>query len=129
VNGTCSVADVESGEGIESGHSACLALSDHGQVESGEGIERITISAQLENRVGNMWNPVKELKVASCVRPSRNRTAMWNPVKELKALSQTGSPSSVPSPWNPVESGEGIESRRLQDRVSAAAWDIRGGIR
>ena len=78
-------------------------------MESGEGIERITISAQLENRVGNMWNPVKELKVASCVRPSRNRTAMWNPVKELKA-DVFRIAFLLPHGISAVESGEGIES-------------------
>ena len=52
-------------------------------MESGEGIERNVNRRELLGQA--LWNPVKELKVASPALVDRFEDIIqWNPVKELK---------------------------------------------
>ena len=38
------------------------------------------------SRLRGLWNPVKELKVASPLMPFARAVILWNPVKELKGI-------------------------------------------
>jgi len=51
----------------------------------------------------SLWNPVKELKGASCVSSCLSFSISWNPVKELKGPSRTESPVRFRHRWNPVK--------------------------